>query len=160
MEHNLPGAPGSGVKSATLMDLEEKVLTYLSRMGLVVEHADDDIYLFKYGSTVVMVSLFEDDGDTYVRFASTLLKDFDLSIELMTRLLRLNNEVLFGAFLLFEDNTISFAATLLGEHLDFEELAKTLRYVAKVSDDYDDVLQKLAGGKKAIDILSEEASGS
>ncbi|MFM7203314.1 MAG: T3SS (YopN, CesT) and YbjN peptide-binding chaperone 1 [Myxococcota bacterium] len=143
-------------KSASLLALEEKVLTYLSQMGLVVMHSDDDIYLFKYGSTVVMVSLFEEENDTYVRFASTLLKDFEMSIELMTRLLRLNNEVLFGAFLLFEDNTISFAATLLGEHLDFEELAKTLRYVARISDDYDDSLQKIAGGKKAIDILSEE----
>lgn len=143
-------------KSASLLALEEKVLTYLSQMGLVVMRSDDDIYLFKYGSTVVMVSLFEEENDTYVRFASTLLKDFEMSIELMTRLLRLNNEVLFGAFLLFEDNTISFAATLLGEHLDFEELAKTLRYVARISDDYDDSLQKIAGGKKAIDILSEE----
>lgn len=143
-------------KSPSLLALEEKVLTYLSRMGLVVTRSDDDIYLFKYGSTVVMVSLFEEEHDTYVRFASTLLKDFEMSIELMTRLLRLNNEVLFGAFLLFEDNTISFAATLLGEHLDFDELAKTLRYVARISDDYDDSLQKIAGGKKAIDILSEE----
>lgn len=132
------------------------MLTYLSRMGLVVTRSDDDIYLFKYGSTVVMVSLFEEEQDTFVRFASTLLKDFEMSIELMTRLLRLNNEVLFGAFLLFEDDTISFAATLLGEHLDFDELAKTLRYVARISDDYDDALQKIAGGKTASDILNEE----
>lgn len=143
-------------KSAALLALEEKVLTYLSRMGLVVTRSDDDIYLFKYGSTVVMVSLFEEEQDTFVRFASTLLKDFEMSIELMTRLLRLNNEVLFGAFLLFEDDTISFAATLLGEHLDFDELAKTLRYVARISDDYDDALQKIAGGKTASDILNEE----
>lgn len=145
-----------GLGSERLAELENRVLTYLTRMGLSVESSDDEIYLFKYGSTVVMVSLFDDEGDTYVRFASTLLKDFELSIELMTKLLRLNNEVLFGAFLLFEDNTISFAATLLGDNLDFEELAKTLRYVAKVSDDYDDILQTLAGGKKAIDILNED----
>jgi hypothetical protein len=138
-----------------LQDLEFRVLGFLSRMGLDVLRSDDDIYLFKYGSTVVMVSLFEDGDDTYVRFASTLLKDFELSIELMTRLLRLNNEVLFGAFLLFEDNTISFAATLLGENLDYNELVKTLRYVARISDEYDDVLQRIAGGKKAIDILNE-----
>lgn len=143
-------------KSENLLALEHKVLTYLTRMGLVMEHSDDEIYLFKYGSTVVMVSLFEDETETYVRFASTLLKDFELSIELMTRLLRLNNEVLFGAFLLFEDNTISFAATLLGANMDYDELAKTLKYVARVSDDYDDVLQKIAGGKKAIDILHED----
>jgi len=144
-------------KSPKLIELERKVLSYLKRMDLNVDTSDDEIYLFKYGSTVVMVSLFEDEGDTYVRFASTLLKDFDFSVELMTRLLRLNNEVLFGAFLMFQDNTISFAATLLGDNLDFEELSKTLRYVAKISDDYDDVLQSLAGGKKAIDILEEEA---
>lgn len=137
--------------------LENKVLEYLHRMGLDVERSDDDLYMFKYGSTAVMMSLFEEGEETYVRCVSTLLKDFEMSIELMTKLLRLNNEVLFGAFLLFGDDTISFAATILGDNLDYKELQKTLEYVAKISDTYDDILQELVGGKKAIDILQEES---
>jgi len=138
-----------------LQILEERVKAYLAEMGLEPEQAEDGLYLFKYGSTVVMISLFEETDDTFCRFASIMLKDFEPSLELLHRILRLNTEVLFGSFLLFEDNTLSFSATLLGNHLDFAEFEKTLRYVAKVSDDYDDELQTLGGGKRAEDVLRE-----
>lgn len=138
-----------------LQILEERVKAYLAEMGLEPEQSDDGLYLFKYGSTVVMISLFEESEDTFCRFASIMLKDFDPTLELLHRILRLNTEVLFGSFLLFEDNTLSFSATLLGNHLDFAEFEKTLRYVAKVSDDYDDELQSLGGGKRAEDVLRE-----
>lgn len=138
-----------------LQILEERVDSYLAEMGLEPEQSEDGLYLFKYGSTVVMVSLFEEGEDTFCRFASIMLKDFVPTLELLHRILRLNTEVLFGAFLLFEDNTLSFSATLLGNHLDFDEFEKTLRYVAKVSDDYDDDLQRLGGGQRAEDVLRE-----
>jgi hypothetical protein len=138
-----------------LQILEERVKAYLAEMGLEPEQSEDGLYLFKYGSTVVMISLFEESEDTFCRFASIMLKDFEPSLELLHRILRLNTEVLFGSFLLFEDNTLSFSATLLGNHLDFAEFEKTLRYVAKVSDDYDDELQTLGGGKRAEDVLRE-----
>jgi len=135
--------------------LEERVNAYLGEMELVPDQSEDGLYLFKYGSTVVMISLFEEGDDTYCRFASIMLKDFEPSLELLHRILRLNTEVLFGSFLLFEDNTLSFSATVLGNHLDFDEFEKSLRYVAKVSDDYDDDLQNLGGGKRAEDVLRE-----
>lgn len=135
--------------------LEERVKSYLAEMELSPEQSDDGLYLFKYGSTVVMISLFEDNEQTFCRFASIMLKDFEPSLELLHRILRLNTEVLFGAFLLFEDNTLSFSATLLGNHLDFDEFDNTLQYVAKVSDDYDDELQVLGGGQRAEDVLKE-----
>ena len=56
---------------------------------------------------------------------------------------------------MFEDNTLSFSATLLGNNLDFDEFERTLKYVAKVSDDYDDELQALGGGQRAEDVLRE-----
>lgn len=135
-------------------NLEARVETYLGQMDLEAEKTDEHLYLFKYGSTIVMISLFEDEEDSYCRFASIMLRDFEPSLELLQRILRLNTEVLFGAFLLFEDNTLSFSATLLGDHLDFEEFDKTLRYVAQVSDDYDDELQAIGGGQRAEDIMS------
>jgi hypothetical protein len=138
-----------------LQVLEERVKAYLAEMGLEPEQSEDGLYLFKYGSTVVMISLFEEAEDTFCRFASIMLKDFEPTLELLHRILRLNTEVLFGSFLLFEDNTLSFSSTLLGNHLDFDEFEKTLRYVAKVSDDYDDELQTLGGGKRAEDVLRE-----
>ena len=135
--------------------LEERVNAYLGKMELAPEKAEAGLYLFKYGSTVVMISLFEQDDDTYVRFASIMLKDFEPTLELLQRILRLNTEVLFGSFLLFEDNTLSFSATLLGNNLDFDEFQQTLKYVAKVSDDYDDELQNLGGGQRAEDVLRD-----
>lgn len=142
--------------STQLQQLEERVSAYLGQMTLSPEHSEDGLYLFKYGSTVVMISLFEEGDDTFVRFASVMLKDFEPTLELLQKILRLNTEVLFGSFLLFEDNTLSFSATLLGNHLDYDEFEKALRYVAKVSDDYDDDLQALGGGQRAMDVLEEE----
>ena len=139
-----------------LEQLETTVQDYLNQMGLSPIQSSDGLYLFKYGSTVVMVSLFEEEEDTFCRFASIMLKDFEPSMELLHHLLRLNTEVLFGSFLLFEDNTLSFSATLLGNDLDFREFEKTLSYVAKVSDDYDDQLQSMGGGKRAQDVLNED----
>ena len=134
--------------------LDERVSAYLGEMDLVPEQSEEGLHLFKYGSTVVMISLFEQGEDTYCRFASIMLKEFGPSLELLQRILRLNTEVLFGTFLLFEDNTLSFSATLLGNHLDLDEFEKTLRYVAQVSDDYDDELQAIGGGKRASDVLT------
>ena len=118
------------------------------------------MFWFKYGSTVVMIRLFENEDErgrsTFVRFVSTLLTDVDMSQALIERVLNLNTEVLFGTFLLFpEDRTLAFAATILGDKLDLEEFETALRYVARVSDDYDDVLQELAGGQRAEDLLRE-----
>ncbi len=140
--------------SERLKLLDERVTAYLGEMDLVPEQSEEGLHLFKYGSTVVMVSLFEQDDDTYCRFASIMLKEFEPSLELLQRVLRLNTEVLFGSFLLFEDGTLSFSATLLGNNLDYDEFDKTLRYVAQVSDDYDDELQTIGGGKRAVDVLS------
>ncbi|MCA9570574.1 MAG: YbjN domain-containing protein [Myxococcales bacterium] len=134
--------------------LGERVRTYLGQMGVVADTSEEHVYLFKYGSTVVMISLFEDGEDTFCRFASIMLRDFEPTLELLQRILRLNTEVLFGSFLLFEDNTLSFSATLLGNHLDFDEFDKTLRYVAQVSDDYDDELQAIGGGQRASDVMA------
>jgi len=136
--------------------LEERVKAYLAEMELDPARSDDGLYLFKYGSTVVMITLFEQDDETYCRFVAIVLKDFSPTLELLHRILRLNTEVLFGAFQLFEDGTLAFSATLLGNNLDFDEFEKTLRYVARVSDDYDDELQALGGGLRAEDVLHED----
>ena len=136
--------------------LEERVKAYLAEMELDPARSDDGLYLFKYGSTVVMITLFEQDDETYCRFVAIVLKDFSPTLELLHRILRLNTEVLFGAFQLFEDGTLAFSATLLGNNLDFDEFVKTLRYTARVSDDYDDELQALGGGLRAEDVLHED----
>jgi len=134
--------------------LDERVQSYLTDMGLDPDTSEDCLYLFKYGSTVVMCSLFSAGEETLCRFVSVVLKDVEPTLELLHKILKLNTEVLFGSFLLFEDNTLCFTATLLGDHLDFEEFETTLRYVAEVSDDHDERLQVIAGGQRAEDLLA------
>jgi len=140
-----------------MRELADKVTAYLKDMGLNTQPSEDGLFWFKYGSTVVMVRLFENEGHTFVRFLATLLTDVSFSPELLDQVLELNIEVLFGTFLVFkEDRTLAFSVTLLGDKLDFEEFEMALNYVARVSDDYDDPLQAVAGGKRAEDILREE----
>ena len=136
--------------SEAMQLLDAHVRAFLARMGLDTSSRDDGMYLFKYGSTSVRRV-----GQTFVRFASTLLTEVTPNVGLVRRILRFNAEVLFGSFLLFEDNTLSFSATLLGSNLDFDSFSFTLNYVAHISDDYDDRLQEIAGGRRALDIYGE-----
>lgn len=139
--------------SLDLRALADRVADYLGRMETDTETTDEGIFFFKHGSTVLMVSAFEQDNHRWVRFVATMLADVAPSMELLARLLRMNTDVLLGAFLLFEDGTLAFSYTLLGDHLDFEEFEYALTYVARVGDDYDEDLQALAGGRRAEDIL-------
>lgn len=139
-----------------LVNLSDRVSDYLGRLGLESDRNQEGIHLLRYGSTVVMISIFRDQEHVYVRFAATVLVGAQPKLELVTRLLRLNTEVLFGAFLLFEDDTVAFAHTVLGDHLDFESFHHVLEYVARVSDDHDEELQVIGGGERAEDVLSEE----
>ena len=134
--------------------LADRVCDFLVRMDIDPDRNTEGIFLLKYGSTVVMISIFEDGAHGYVRLASTLLAGARPQLELVMRLLRMNTEVLFGAFLLFEDDTVSFTHTLFGDTLGFEEFRHALEYVARVSDDHDEELQALAGGQRAEEILA------
>lgn len=134
--------------------LRERVSAYLAQMDLRPMPSQSGLYLLKYGSTVVMISLFESHNHVFCRVASIVLTEVDPSLELLQCLLRLNTEVLFGSFLLFEDNTVSFSTTLLGDQIEFQVFEQTLEYVAKVSDDCDERLQELGGGRRAQELLS------
>ncbi len=142
--------------SERLERLADRVSDFLVRLDLDPDRNHEGLFLLKYGSTAIMISLFEDGDQTYVRFASALLSGVRPQLDLVTRILRLNTEVLFGSFLLFEDDTLSFTHTLLADRVDFDTFAHALRYVARVSDDHDEELQSLAGGKRAEDVLAED----
>jgi len=143
------------VHSENMQLLDNQVRTFLARMGLDTSASEEGFYMFKYGSTAVMITLIEQGDHTLVRLASTLLTEVSPNVGLVRRILQFNAEVLFGSFLLFEDNTLSFAATLLGRSLQFEDFAFALNYVADISDVYDDKLQQIAGGQRALDVYGE-----
>lgn len=142
--------------SDRLVTLADRVSDYLLRLDLDPDRNAEGFYLLRYGSTVVVVSLFEDGEHRFVRFASTVLAGVTPKLDLVTRLLRLNTEVIYGSFLLFEDDTLSFTHTLLADELGFDAFSHALLYVARVSDDHDELLQSIAGGQRAEDVLIEE----
>lgn len=142
--------------SESLSLLADRVSDWLVRLDVDPERTAEGFWALRYGSTVVLISLFEDEGRTYVRFASTMLARVAPGLDLIVRLLRLNTEVLFGAFQLFEDDTVSFTHTVCGDGLGFEDFRFTLAYVARVSDDHDEALQALAGGYRAEDLFGQE----
>ena len=136
-------------------DLHALIEGYPARMEMPAKATDDGIYMLRYGSTAVVIRLIQDTvtEKRFARFSATTLSDFDVTNVLLREVIRLNNEVLFGSFRLFEDHTLSFSTTILADHLDYEEFETSLTYVLRISDEYDDILQALVGGNRATDLL-------
>lgn len=136
-------------------DLHALIEGYLERMEFSAKPTEDGIYMLRYGTTAVVLRLIQDKVTLkrFLRFSAATLSDFDVTKVLLQEIIRLNNEVLFGAFRLFEDHTLSFSTTILADHLDFEEFETALTYVLRISDEYDDILQAMVGGNRAQDLL-------
>jgi hypothetical protein len=141
-----------------LARVEERVRTYLTDMGLDATAPAGRPQTFKYGASVLMISVFEAGDDAWVRVAGVVLSDLEPSLELLQRLLRLNTEVLVGGFLLFEDNSLAYSATMLGDPLPFRAFQQTLLYVARVADTYTEELHALGGGRRARDLIDAGAA--
>jgi hypothetical protein len=134
--------------------IAETLVTWLQDMGLDPAEDPRGPHAFRFGSTLVLVRLLERDGEPYVRFTALLLKDFRPNLNLVTRILRLNNEVLYGAFLLFEGDTLAFAVTLPATDLGTVTFRRTLQYVAWIADEYDEEFQIVGGGLKAEELMA------
>lgn len=135
--------------------LEDRITEFLLDLGLPPETHGERLYAFHCGQTVVLVSLFEASGACWVRLATTLLTDFRPTLELVTRLLRLNTEVLLGSFLIFEDDILTFSVTLPGDGLAAETFATAMEQVAFTSNSYAEELRSLAGGRLVTDLFPE-----
>ena len=135
--------------------LAERVDALLLEAGLESDVSAGGFWSLRFGSTVLILSVFEHEGRGYVRMAAVVLVGAQPTLDLLSRLLRLNNAVLFGSFQLFDDATVAFTHTIPGDPLDFPTFDAALRYVARVGDDHDEELQALAGGERAEDVLGE-----
>ena len=70
-----------------MQSLKERVESYLSQMSLSSTASEPGLYTFRFGSTVVVISLFEQGTQTFCRFGSILLKDFEPVPELPATLM-------------------------------------------------------------------------
>ena len=136
-----------------LARIADQISDALLRMDVDVDRTPQGFWLVKQGSTVVVLSLVQDGERVFVRIAALLLAGVSPQLDLVTRLLRLNAEVVLGAFQIFEDDTVAFTHTLLADPLDAAAFTHALGYVARVGDDHDEDLQAFAGGRRAEDLL-------
>jgi len=80
-------------------------------------------------------------------------------IEVYQELLRLNSEVLLGAFSM-DGRDIFFSHSFLGRRLRPEQLIASLDTVATISDEYDEQLVEAYGGETALERLRGNANRS
>jgi len=138
-------------------EVYRQVKSYLDE--LVDEHFDDaehcDFYL-KYGSTVLEISIhpYQED-DAVIEILAFCVQGVEPSFEMMQELLRLNTEVVLGAFSLVGKD-IFFSHSFLGRRLRPEQLIASLDIVANVSDEYDEQIVAAFGGETAIERLRHE----
>ena len=139
--------------TSDLHALAARIDEFLLRLGVDANPSDQGFWTLRFGSSMVVISTFEDDGTPFVRLARIVVTGARASLTLLTRLLRMNNEVLFGAFQLFDDDTVAFTHTLRAHDLRFDDFEATLLYLARVADDHDEELQTLAGGERTEELL-------
>ncbi len=99
----------------------------------------------------VLIYPWEDDAIIYTR--SYVVKDVELSLDLMQFLLLENTRMRFGAFGIDDDNNILFEHTIVGSTCDKKELESSVNAVLETADEYDDIIVERWGGKRALDRL-------
>jgi len=138
-------------------EVYRQVKAYLDE--LVDEHFDDaehcDFYL-KYGSTVLEISIhpYQED-DAVIEILAFCVQGVEPSFEMNQELLRLNSEVVLGAFSMV-GRDVFFSHSFLGRRLRPEQLIASLDIVANVSDEYDEQIVDNFGGETAIERLRHE----
>lgn len=140
---------------ATSLDaLRAKVTSYLTEAGIQCTADQHGNYQFKHGTTMVFMQLLTWQQYTLVKVFAPLAVDITRADqELAFFLAERNHALLFGKFSLdIPRRSIWLEHTLLGNHLDAEELLMTLEVVAFLADEFDEQIAQAAGGKRAVDL--------
>lgn len=122
------------------------------RMG----KSDDNGFWFLEGSTFVYVRVVAwGEDEAIARCYSWVVADIKPTPELMQYLLRTNSNLLFGAFNLEDDGTITFEYSIIGSTMDKVEFKTAIKAVASTADKYDNEIVSKFGGKSAVDKMRE-----
>jgi hypothetical protein len=109
-------------------------------------------FIIRQGSAAVHLTLKPwHEEDCIVQALSYVVVGAAVTAELSAFLLRENARTPFGAFGVLFVNTITFGHAIAGAHLDLNELRTTVRHVAFMADEYDDMIREIAGGYRAVD---------
>jgi hypothetical protein len=103
------------------------------------------------GSALTMVSTIAAENHVAIQIASPLITKANLTQDLLAQLLMENlNELVFSSFALDENGDIWLTRTLMG-NCSAEDFVTSIRAVAVLANEYDDVIRTHWGGERAID---------
>jgi hypothetical protein len=120
---------------------------------------DRGFYVVRQGSAYVFLRVLPWSSEgALIRLVAQLAKGVEMTPDLAIHLLALNAKLRFGSFgWVREGSCVTLQHTLIGgPELLESELMTTLRDVALIADDYDDVVVGHAGGKTMQALLEEQ----
>ena len=118
------------------------------RVALSMSKDAPSFYL-RYGSTLIRVGIFPrgEDG-SFVYSMSTVVSNCELTPTLLHYLLEENQSKKFSGFSISKTGQINFARNRWRK-MNIEGLAASVYGVAKVADEYDDLIISRFGGERA-----------
>lgn len=126
-------------------------------LGSAFSRVGDTTFFAKRGSTVVGISVQAwGEDDAMVHVEAPVVQGAELSLDLLRQLLEFNHGSTYGAFGVKEDGLITCHHCLLGSTLDPAAFVPAVLEVAKIADDWDDVIIDQAGGKTAVAMLTKQ----
>jgi hypothetical protein len=120
---------------------------------------DRGFYVVRQGSAFIFMRVLPWSADgALIRMVAQLAKGVEMTPDLAIHLLGLNAKLRFGSFgWVREGSCVTLQHTMIGgPNLEEAELLTTLRDVALVADEYDDVVVGQAGGKTMQALLEEQ----
>ena len=127
--------------------------SWLHRLGVTTEGNVGRPWWVRFGDTVVAVDIVEDGNDAYARVAALVTVRTKPSLDLLTRVLDLNNMVLMGAFRVLDNGTLAFSCTQPLRESSFDSFQDALEYVVHVAERYSEELLSLGGGEPGKTLL-------
>ena len=138
-----------------LDNLEQRVNAFMGQLELGDAYRENGVSVIRSSDATLLVSCFSQDDSTWCRISAIMLLDLEPTLEVLHRILQLNNDVLMGGLRLFQDRTLVFSTTLQGDTLDGDSFAQALRYAAHVATVQGSLLRSLTHAQSGADLLQE-----
>ncbi|MER3328221.1 MAG: YbjN domain-containing protein [Candidatus Kapaibacterium sp.] len=140
-----------------LIDINKRLKLFFENNFKETTYFDEESFIVTKGSTQVLVKAENiTDNHVVIDLVSHVVKNAHVDDKLKNFLLRANSELKFGAFGLLFDDTITFQHSILANDFSEVDLKSSINAVASVADYYDDIIVEKAGGKRALDDLTDE----
>ncbi|MBN2798096.1 MAG: hypothetical protein JXX28_03035 [Deltaproteobacteria bacterium] len=123
-----------------------EIAEVLADLDLEAPEWRGDTLPLRYGPLVALITVLDHDDTQWVRLTVSMLYEVAPSLALVQRLLRLNDELLTGCFLLFEDNTLAYSQTLPEESLQGPGWRRAALYGLRIAEEQVLELRALGGG--------------